>query len=117
MSAGAGRGRILESLIQCDGAFAEDLKLEFGKPLEMNGRSVIMQASRKVPRAILQLLERNRVAPADVEVFLMHQANQNLIDRVAKGIGVAPAKFFSNIAHYGNTSSASGSRRSRRAMR
>lgn len=107
VSAGAGQARIPDSLIQSDGAFAGDLKLEFGQPLEMNGRSVIMQASRKVPRAILQILERNRIAAADVEVFLMHQANQNLIDRVAKGIGVAPSKFFSNIAHYGNTSSAS----------
>lgn len=107
VSAGAGKARIVDSLIETDGAFAEDLKLEFGKPLDMNGRSVIMQASRKVPRAILALLRRNNVDPAGVEVFLMHQANQNLIDRVAKGIGVPPSKFYSNIAHYGNTSSAS----------
>lgn len=107
VSGDGGQAKLLDSLIQSDGAFAEDLKLEFGKPLEMNGRSVIMQASRKVPRVISQLLERNQIAPADVEVFLMHQANQNLIDRVAKGIGVLPTKFYSNIAHYGNTSSAS----------
>jgi 3-oxoacyl-[acyl-carrier-protein] synthase-3 len=37
----------------------------------------------------------------------MHQANQNLIDRVADAIGVPAERFFSNIAKYGNTSSAS----------
>ena len=102
-----GRARIVDLLIQSDGSFAEDLKLEFGRPLEMNGRSVIMQASRKIPRAILQILERNQAPPSSVDIFLMHQANQNLIDRVAKAIGVPASRFYSNIKRYGNTSSAS----------
>ena len=37
----------------------------------------------------------------------MHQANQNLIDRVAKLVGVPAQRFYSNIERYGNTSSAS----------
>jgi 3-oxoacyl-[acyl-carrier-protein] synthase-3 len=107
VSEGDGWARITDFLFQSDGAFAEDLKLEFGKPIDMNGRSVIVQASRKIPRAILQVLERNRVLAAEVSVFLMHQANQNLIDRVAKATGVPASKFYSNIERYGNTSSAS----------
>jgi 3-oxoacyl-[acyl-carrier-protein] synthase-3 len=107
VSAQQGLARIVDSVLHSDGAFAEDLKLEYGAPLEMNGRSVILQASRKIPAAIAELLERNHVSAADVEVFLMHQANQNLIDRVAKALGVRPEKFYSNIRRYGNTSSAS----------
>ncbi len=107
VSAEAGKARIADALVQSDGAYAEDLRLGFDGPLEMNGRSVIMQASRKVPRAITALLQRNGLAAEAVEVFLMHQANQNLLDRIAKGIGVAAEKFYSNIARYGNTSSAS----------
>jgi 3-oxoacyl-[acyl-carrier-protein] synthase-3 len=42
-----------------------------------------------------------------VEVFLMHQANQNLLTRVSQAAGVPQSRFFSNIARYGNTSSAS----------
>jgi 3-oxoacyl-[acyl-carrier-protein] synthase-3 len=42
-----------------------------------------------------------------VQAFLLHQANQNLLVRVAKALGVAPEKIVSNVAHYGNTSSAS----------
>ena len=87
--------------------FAEDLKLEHGRPLEMNGRVVIMQASRKIPAAISMVLERNGRAAPDVPLYLMHQANQNLIDRVAQALGVEPARFYSNIRRYGNTSSAS----------
>ena len=107
VSAESGNARIADALVQSDGAFTEDLWLGLDGPLEMNGRSVIMQASRKVPRAITALLQRNGLAAEAVEVFLMHQANQNLLNRIAKGIGVAAGKFYSNIARYGNTSSAS----------
>ena len=99
--------RIVDSVLNTDGAFAEDLRLGYAGPFEMNGRSVITQAWRKIPAAIQEVLERNRWPAADVEIFLMHQANQNLIDRVARSLAVTPDKFFSNIARYGNTSSAS----------
>ncbi len=99
--------RVVDSQISSDGAFAEDLKLEHGQPLLMNGRSVILQASRKIPAVISAVLARQGRSAADVVTFLMHQANQNLIDRVAQALGVESARFFSNIRHYGNTSSAS----------
>jgi 3-oxoacyl-[acyl-carrier-protein] synthase-3 len=102
-----GFARILDCGLHSDGAFAEDLKLPFAAPLQMNGRSVILQASRKIPRAIAALLAQHRRRAADVAVFLMHQANQNLIVRVAQALEVAEDKFYSNISRFGNTSSAS----------
>ena len=99
--------KIVDSVLHSDGAFAEDLRLEFDAPLEMNGRSVILQASRKIPSAIGELLERNGRPASSVKVFLMHQANQNLMDRVARALQVDAARFYSNIRRYGNTSSAS----------
>ena len=99
--------RFVDSSVASDGAYAEDLRLEFSRPLEMNGRSVILQASRKIPRSIGELLERNGRSAGDVGVFLMHQANQNLTVRIAESLGVASETFFSNIRRYGNTSSAS----------
>ena len=107
ISRDGGSARIVDQLLHSDGAFAEDLRLDFDAPLAMNGRSVIMQASRKIPGAISEILAKDHKVPAEVEIFLMHQANQNLIDRVARSLGVEPAKFYSNIRRYGNTSSAS----------
>ena len=78
--------KVVDSVLHSDGAFAEDLRLEFDAPLEMNGRSVILQASRKIPAAIGELLERNATPASSVKVFLMHQANQNLMDRVARAL-------------------------------
>ena len=45
--------------------------------------------------------------PPMSSTFLVHQANQNLLMRVAKALAVPPDRVFSNIARYGNTSSAS----------
>jgi 3-oxoacyl-[acyl-carrier-protein] synthase-3 len=73
----------------------------------MNGGVVIMQASRKIPSSVSVLLERNRISAESVGAFLTHQANKNLIVRVAQSLGVPPNKFFSNVERYGNTSSAS----------
>jgi 3-oxoacyl-[acyl-carrier-protein] synthase-3 len=107
LSAEPGLAQVVDSALYSDGSFAEDLKLELERPLEMNGRTVILQASRKIPRAVVALLERNGRAAADVGYFLMHQANQNLIVRIAAALGVGAEKFYSNIRRYGNTSSAS----------
>lgn len=90
-----------------DGSFAKDLLAERNAPITMNGRSVILQASRKIPAMIRTVLEKGGVAASEAEVFLMHQANQNLIDKVADSLGVPASKFYSNIRRYGNTSSAS----------
>jgi len=107
ISPDSGRAEIIDSALYTDGSFSEDLKLEFGGTLEMNGRSVILQASRKIPRAISDLLEKHGRSAKDVSIFLMHQANQNLLARIAQALGVAEEKFYSNIKQYGNTSSAS----------
>jgi 3-oxoacyl-[acyl-carrier-protein] synthase-3 len=73
----------------------------------MDGRTIILQASRKLPRVISDLLERHGVEKGAVRTFLLHQANLNLITRVAQALEVPEQRFFRNIADYGNTSSAS----------
>lgn len=102
-----GQAEIVDSILASDGAYAEDLLLENGAPLKMNGRSVILQASRKIPASIRALLDKYSVPPGSVLAYLLHQANQNLLDKIAHTLGVPAARFFSNIRRYGNTSSAS----------
>lgn len=107
VTARPGRWEIVDAVLHTDGQFRGDLAWDGAGPLHMNGLSVIMQASRKIPGAITEVLGRQNVAAADVQAFLLHQANQNLLVRVAKALGVAPEKVFSNVARCGNTSSAS----------
>ena len=107
VSASDGFGAITAEAIHSDGSFAADLRLDWGEALEMNGRSVILQAGRKLPAGIAEVLSRAGIAAGDVEVFLVHQANKNLIDRVAQSLGVPAERFYCNIERFGNTSSAS----------
>jgi 3-oxoacyl-[acyl-carrier-protein] synthase-3 len=102
-----GRWRMLDAAIHTDGQFRNELRWSPGGPLAMNGLSVILQASRKIPAAISEVLARQGIAAGEVGVFLLHQANLNLIARVAKSLGVGPEKMFTNVERYGNTSSAS----------
>jgi len=99
--------RIADTALFTDGNYAEALKLDKNGAIQMKGLDVIVQASRKIPRSIEDLLTKNNLKPADISVFLMHQANVNLIRKVATALQVPAERFFSNISHYGNTSSAS----------
>jgi 3-oxoacyl-[acyl-carrier-protein] synthase-3 len=107
VSSRPGRFEVLDSILHTDGAFRDDLALEWGSPLRMNGLTVILQAARKLPAVIGEVLKRQNIPAADVTQFVMHQANQNLITRVAKALGVDASLMYSNVSKYGNTSSAS----------
>src|SRR5215468_2004699 len=102
-----GFARIVDSVLHSDGELAEILTLDHDAPLHMDGRSVILHASRKLPRAITEVLERNHRTAAEIEAFLLHQANLNLLTRVAQALGDPEQRFFRNLQRYGNTSSAS----------
>jgi 3-oxoacyl-[acyl-carrier-protein] synthase III len=107
VSAEAGFAEIVDSVLHTDGDYAESLQLDLASPLFMDGRSIILHATRKIPRVIVEVLERNGFKAEQVAAFLLHQANLNLILRVAQSLGVAESKFYCNVQRYGNTSSAS----------
>ncbi len=99
--------RIADISLSTDGNYAEALQLPHGGAIQMKGLDVIVQASRKIPRSIQDLLEKNGLKPGDIGLYLMHQANVNLIRKVATALDVPEDRFFRNIDRYGNTSSAS----------
>ena len=107
VSARPGRWRMLDAAIHTDGRYRTDLALDAAGLLRMNGLTVILQASRKIPSSIEEVLSRQNIPVQQVAAFLVHQANLNLLTRVAKALGVGPEKVFANVQRYGNTSSAS----------
>lgn len=106
IDAHAGFARVADFQLHTDGSSAEILKVEQDR-IHMDGRSVILQACRKMPRAISELLARNKLTATDPGVYLLHQANLNLIARVAAALKAPDDRFFTNLGRYGNTSSAS----------
>ncbi len=99
--------------VASDGAFAEDLSLgpaggpDPGAALSMNGRAVILQASRKMPAVIREILAGAALEPADVDVLVLHQANVNLLAAVARSLGIPAERLVVQVDRLGNTSAAS----------
>ena len=93
--------------ISSDATSSEALRLEFGSTLQMDGRTIIMLAVRKLGRAISELLERNSLRVDQVGLFLFHQANLRLIERLMEGLKIERGQCFINVDKFGNTSSAS----------
>ena len=76
-------------------------------PITMNGKEVYRFAVAKVPEAISKALFQANITADDIDWLLLHQANQRIMDAVAKRLNIPQNKILSNIAEYGNTSAAS----------
>lgn len=75
--------------------------------LFMNGQEVFKFAVKKVPECILSLLQEAGITAADVDHYLLHQANYRIISSIARKLKLPLEKFPSNVDHCGNTSAAS----------
>ena len=73
----------------------------------MNGQEVYKFAVRTVPHAIEDVLQKAGLAPEDISLFLLHQANIRIIEAVAKRLRQPMEKFPTNLEECGNISSAS----------
>lgn len=116
-----GKGRLLEVVAGTDGSRADILGLEVGgtripfsqeaidsgafNHLTMNGREVFREAVKRMSAAAQAVLEKIGATLEEVSLVIPHQANQRIIDVVAKGLGIED-RIYSNVANYGNTGSA-----------
>lgn len=73
----------------------------------MAGREVFRFAITEVPKIITDLSEKYNFDLADVDYFILHQANARIIESTAKKLEIDLEKFPMTIEKTGNTSSAS----------
>ena len=105
---------ILATRIRSDGRF-EDLLYVDGGPgstkttghLRMNGREVFRHAVQKISGVIEETLVMTGFAADEIDLYVPHQANQRILDGIAKKLGVDPAKIVMTLDKHGNTSAAS----------
>ncbi|GAW99738.1 beta-ketoacyl-ACP synthase III [Secundilactobacillus mixtipabuli] len=74
---------------------------------EMDGRAVYKFATHQVPESIERAVQKAGLLVHDIDYFILHQANQRIIDQIARRLSQPSDKFLSNVAHFGNTSAAS----------
>lgn len=117
--------KIEDILIETDGRFAEDLIVRAPGTANgarwldeghlaagvhrgsMDGRSVILQAVRKLADASMSIVERNRISLTEIDVIIPHQANANLLRALAKKLAISDERIIMNVDRFGNTSGAS----------
>jgi 3-oxoacyl-[acyl-carrier-protein] synthase-3 len=75
--------------------------------IKMKGNELFRIAVRVMVSAAKKVLKQVDLDTSDVSLLIPHQANNRIIDAVAKRLGVALDKVYVNIARYGNMSSAS----------
>jgi 3-oxoacyl-[acyl-carrier-protein] synthase-3 len=108
-----GRG-LLATSIRSDGRY-EDLLYVDGGPsstgtvgkLRMQGNAVFKHAVTNIADAIEQTVALAGVAIDEVDWFIPHQANQRILDGVARKLSIAPGRVVSTVGLHGNTSAAS----------
>lgn len=76
-------------------------------PLTMEGRAIYDFAMRDVVATMKQVLVDSGTDVADLDYLLLHQANDRMLDKMAKKLGVDREKLPANMMRYGNTSAAS----------
>jgi len=110
----AGERGVLSTFIRTDGRM-HDLLYVDGGPSEtqttgkvrMSGNAVFRQAVEHISGAMLEACARAGVSIDQVDWFVPHQANQRILDGVARKLGVDADKVVSTVALHGNTSAAS----------
>jgi 3-oxoacyl-[acyl-carrier-protein] synthase-3 len=119
-----GDSQIYSTHLHADGAYAKELYTHypsFAYPSErtdpagiergenfprMNGKTVFVHASRRMPEAVMEALNTNGMKIGDVDLFVFHQANLRINEMVAKQLGIPEEKVFNTIDRFANTTAA-----------
>ncbi len=110
----AGARGIVSTYIRTDGRLHDLLYVDGGPSqtqsvgkVRMVGNAVFRHAVEHISEAMLEACARANVPLNAVDWFVPHQANQRILDGVARKLAIAPEKVISTVALHGNTSAAS----------
>lgn len=75
--------------------------------LSMNGRGIFNFAARYIPKDFKLLLEKNKIAIDNIDIFVFHQGSKYIIDTLTRIMRLPGEKVVNDILFYGNTVSSS----------
>ncbi len=100
--------------LRTDGSYKDLLYVDGGPSvtqtvghLRMIGNQVFKHAVVNISSAVENLLATTGVDHNEIDWFVPHQANQRILDGVAKRLSIDSAKIVSTVGKHGNTSAAS----------
>lgn len=75
--------------------------------LKMDGKKIYKHATKMMFHSVIRALNHVKLQKSDIDLLIPHQANQRILEAVAKKLSLANDKVMINIERYGNTSAAS----------
>lgn len=104
-------GRLTKALWRPAGGaerpFSAQVLEERAQYVKMEGKEVFKAAVRAMNDSIRGVLDKAGLSINDVNLLIPHQANQRILDAVAKAADFPVERVYSNVSRYGNMSSAS----------
>ena len=116
--------RVYSTRLHSDGSYAKELWLEAPSMAyahdrldpqliergahypKMNGKTVFIHASKRMPEVLMEGLRASGFGIGDVDLFVFHQANLRINEMVAKQLEISNEKVFNTIDRFGNTTAA-----------
>ena len=109
-----GADGILATYLRSDGRFKDLLHVDGGPSstgtvghLRMVGNQVFRHAVTNIAESMTTIAGRAGVSIEEVDWFVPHQANQRILEGVARKLSIPTEKVISTVADHGNTSAAS----------
>jgi 3-oxoacyl-[acyl-carrier-protein] synthase-3 len=93
-----------QDLLYVDGGPSTNGQLGY---LRMQGNQVFRHAVVNISEAVIAAAKSAGVELAEIDWFIPHQANQRILDGVARRLGIDPVRVISTVANHANTSAAS----------
>lgn len=91
-------------LVSREDMISDEISLDY---IKMEGQEVFKFVIRTIPLTIQQVIEKNNYTKDEIRYYVLHQANQRILESVAKKLKEPIEKFPMNLDKYGNTSAAS----------
>ena len=114
VSAGGEGEGLIKTHLRSDGQFCDLLYVDGGPSrtktvghLRMQGNQVFRHAVGKIAGSMEELAAMAGIPISDIDWFVPHQANQRILEGVAKKLAIPVEKVISTVARHGNTSAAS----------
>ena len=105
---------VLSTHLHSDGRFYDLLYVDGGPSstittghVRMHGQEIFRHAVTKLSEVVEEALVANGLEPADVDWLVPHQANQRIIDGIARKLKLPSSKVVMTVDRHGNTSAAS----------
>lgn len=73
--------------------------------LYMNGTKMFTFAMKSVPITIKNVFNINKFKSDDIDMYILHQANQFMLESIRKKLSIDTSKFIIDLSGYGNTTS------------